>query len=89
VLVLGIASLVLLFMCGIGLVTSIVALAMAPGAKREIEASEGRLTGLGMVQGGKICSWITIGLVLLFVAVWILLLVVGASIGSDYPYSDI
>ena len=60
-LVLGIASLVLLFMCGLGLVTATVALAMAPGARREINESQGRLTGLGMVQGGVVCSWITLG----------------------------
>jgi hypothetical protein len=86
VLVLGIASLVLLFMCGLGLVTAIVALVMAPSAKREINQSGGRLTGLGMVQGGVVCSWITVGLLVLFVAVMIFVLVVGGALGGDVTY---
>lgn len=89
VLVLGIASLVLLFMCGLGLITAVIALAMAPGAKREIRESQGRLGGLGMVQGGVITSWVAIGLVLLFVALWIGLMTFGGSIGSDFSSSDI
>jgi hypothetical protein len=80
VLELGISSLVLLFMCGLGLVTAIVALVMAPGAKRDIKDSQGRLTGLGMVKGGVVCSWIAIALVVLFAAVLVLLLAVGASL---------
>lgn len=89
VLVLGVASLLLMFMCGIGLVTAIVALVMAPGAKREIHQSEGRLTGLGMVQGGVVCSWITIGLVVLVAAVLVLGLAVGRSLGSFDSYGTI
>jgi hypothetical protein len=89
VLVLGVASLLLMFMCGIGLVTAIVALVMAPGAKREIHESQGRLTGLGLVQGGVVCSWITIGLVVLVAAVLVLLLAVGRSLGSFDGYSTI
>jgi hypothetical protein len=84
VLVLGIASLLLLFMCGLGLVTAIVALVMAPGAKREIQDSAGRLTGLGMVQGGVVCSWIALGLLVLFVAVMIFVMVVGGSMAGDF-----
>jgi hypothetical protein len=87
VLVLGISSLVLLFMCGLGLVTAIVALVMAPGAKRDITGSQGRLTGLGMVQGGVVCSWITVALVVVFAAVLVLLLAVGASFGDLGSYS--
>jgi hypothetical protein len=86
--VLGIASLVLVSMCGIGLITAIVALVMAPGAKREITESEGRLTGLGMVQGGVVCSWITLALVVLFVAILTLVMVVGGSVG-DFSTSTI
>lgn len=81
VLVLGIASLLLLFMCGLGLVTSIIALVMAPGAKREIRESQGRLTGLGMVQAGVITSWVTIGLVALFIVVWTVLMTAGSEMG--------
>jgi hypothetical protein len=89
VLVLGIASLVLVFMCGIGLITAIIALVMAPGAKREIKESQGRLTGLGMVQGGVVTSWITVGIVVLLVAVLVLVMAVGGSIGSDFDYSHV
>ncbi|HET8614627.1 MAG TPA: DUF4190 domain-containing protein [Actinomycetales bacterium] len=89
VLVLGIASLLLLLMCGLGLVTAIIALVMAPGAKREIRESDGRLTGLGLVQGGVVTSWITIGLAALLVAVFVVLMAVGSSIGSDITYSGV
>jgi hypothetical protein len=89
VLVLGVASLLLMFLCGIGLVTAIVALVLAPGAKREIHQSEGRLTGLGMVQGGVVCSWITIGLVLLIAAVIVLVVAVGASFGDFDSYRTV
>lgn len=84
VLVLGIASLILVWMCGIGLVTAIVALVMAPGATREIQASQGRLGGVGMVQGGKICSWVTVGLVGLGVGLYVLLMVLRASVANDF-----
>ena len=89
VLVLGVASLLLMFMCGIGLVTAIVTLVLAQGAKREIRQSEGRLTGLGMVQGGVVCSWITIGLVVLIAAVIVLVLAIGASFGDFDSYRTV
>jgi hypothetical protein len=89
ILVLGVASLMLVFMCGIGLVTAIVALVMAPAAKREIHQSQGRLTGLGLVQGGVVCSWITIGLGVLVAAVIVLLLAVGTSIGDLDGYRTV
>jgi hypothetical protein len=89
VLVLGVASLLLMFMCGIGLITAIVALVLAPGAKREIQQSEGRLTGLGMVSGGVVCSWITIGLVVLIAAVMVLVLAIGASFGDFDSYRTV
>jgi hypothetical protein len=89
VLVLGVASLLLVFMCGLGLVTAIVALVMAPAAKREIHQSQGRLTGLGLVQGGVVCSWITIGLAVLVAAVIVLLLAVGTSIGGLDGYRTV
>jgi hypothetical protein len=89
VLVLGVASLLLMFMCGIGLITAIVALVLAPGAKREIQQSEGRLTGLGMVSGGVVCSWITIGLIVLIAAVIVLVLAIGASFGDFDSYRTV
>jgi hypothetical protein len=79
VLILGIASLVLVWLCGIGVIAAIVALVMAPGAKREIEQSGGRFTGHGMVTAGQVTSWVTIGLAVLGV----LLFAVGLSGGFD------
>ena len=65
----GIGSLVLLFvsMGTLGFVAAIVALAMAPGARRQVLESHGRLQGLGAIKAGKICAWITLGLTLLAV----------------------
>ena len=62
VMVLGIVSLVGLCLYGVTVVCAIVALALAPGAKREIRASNGWRTGEGMVRAGVICSWICIAL---------------------------
>ena len=51
VMVLGIVGLVMSCGYGIGIVSAIVALALAPGAKREIAASGGMLTRRGVRQG--------------------------------------
>lgn len=64
VLVLGVASLTVFW--GIA---GIVALCLAPGARREIEAAEGRLEGQGLIRVGVICSWISIALTVLAVLV--------------------
>lgn len=63
VMVLGIVGLVLLCGYGIGIIPAIVALALTPGAKREIAASGGRLGGTGFIKAGVICSWVTVGIV--------------------------
>jgi hypothetical protein len=78
VLITGIASLVLLFSC-IGFIPAIVALVLAPGAEREIHASQGRLTGLGQVRAGKICSWITIGVTVLGLVVLAIVIAFGVA----------
>ena len=44
------------------LVPAIVALALAGGARDEIERSGGRLTGEGLITAGKVVAWINIGL---------------------------
>lgn len=75
VMVLGIAGLVLTCGYGVGVVAAIVALVLAPGAKREIAASHGQLTGLGMIKAGVICAWVTVGLTLAGVALLVLFLV--------------
>ncbi|MGQ0844345.1 MAG: DUF4190 domain-containing protein [Sporichthyaceae bacterium] len=60
ILVLGISSLITCLV-----VPGIVALVLAPGAKREIDASHGRRTGRDLIKAGVICSWISIGLAVL------------------------
>lgn len=86
VLVLGIVSLVTFFaLCGLGIVPAIIALAMAPGARREIEASGGVLDGASQVRTGTILAWVTVGLtalVLLAVAGFIALVVTSSSSSS-------
>jgi hypothetical protein len=79
VMVLGIVGIVMVCAYGIGLVCAIVALSLAPGAKREIRASNGWKTGEGMVKAGVICSWITVGLGLLFAAFIVVGLVLSAA----------
>lgn len=75
---LGIVGLALSCGWGIGVVAAIVALALAPGAKREIAASDGALTGDGFIKAGVICSWITVGLTVAF----ILYIVAALSFGG-------
>jgi hypothetical protein len=47
----------------------VVALLMAPGAEREILASNGELGGLGVVRVARICAVVSIGLALVGIAV--------------------
>ncbi|HET8970195.1 MAG TPA: hypothetical protein VFN19_03975 [Candidatus Nanopelagicales bacterium] len=84
-MVLGIVGIVMLCAYGIGLVCAIVALALAPGAKREIAASNGWKTGEGMVKAGVICSWIAVALFLVLAVIIIIGLVVG-SMSSPSRY---
>jgi hypothetical protein len=72
VLVLGILSIPISCIC-VGLVLAIVALSLAPGARREIQASQGTLRGEGQLKAGIICSWVGIGLFIL----WGVVVVVG------------
>lgn len=58
------------------LIPAIVALALAPGAAREIAASGGRLTGDGLVRAGRIAAWVNIGLFIGFVLFLALMVVV-------------
>ena len=52
----------LLVFSGLGWIAAIVALALTPGARREITESQGAKRGLGFLLAGKICAWVTIGL---------------------------
>ena len=81
ILVLGIAGLFLTCAYGLGVVAAIVALALAPGANREIAASQGTLTGDGMIKAGVICAWITVGLTVLGI-LFIVVIIIGAASSS-------
>jgi hypothetical protein len=78
VLVLGIAAIVLLCCAGAGVIPAIVALVLAPGAKREIVASGGALTGLGQVKAGQITSVIALVLSILGAVALVLAIASGA-----------
>lgn len=73
VLVLGICGLVLTPGCGAGVILAIVALVLAPSARREVQDSQGRLSGLGFVKAGVICSWIAVALMVALVALLMLM----------------
>ncbi len=60
----------------IPVVFAVVALVLAPGARREILASHGRLVGDGMVTAAKVLAWINI---VAFIAI---LLVAAAAVAS-------
>jgi hypothetical protein len=79
VMVLGIVGLCLFCAYGLGVIPAIVALALAPGAKREIDASGGRLVGKSQIQAGVICSWVAVGLAVLSVVALVVLFAIAAT----------
>jgi hypothetical protein len=64
------------------IIPAIVALVLASQAKAKIEASGGRLTGLGLCTAAKIISWIHLGLVSVGVLVVVLVAIAGGFHGS-------
>ena len=79
VMVLGIVGLVLLCGYGIGLVPSIVALAMAPAAKREIAAAGGQLGGTGFIKAGVICAWVAVGIAATAIVAGVIAIIIAAA----------
>ena len=78
--VLGIVSLVMFFVvCGLGFIPAVIALALAPGARREIEASGGALGGASQLRAGKIMAWITLGLTALGLIILIAVIALAVS----------
>ncbi len=77
---------VVALVCAIGsfvvlpFVPAVVALVLAPGARREIEASRGRVVGLGLVRAAVVLAWVDVALCVL--AVVALVLLVGALFSS-------
>ena len=74
VLVLGVVGLCLFCAYGFGIVPAIVGLALAPGARRQIEQGGGSLTGEPFIKAGVICSWIAVGLGVAVIAGLLILL---------------
>lgn len=62
-------------------VPAIVALVLASGARAEIHASGGRLTGDGLVTAAKVIAWINLGLA---VAAVVVLLIGVALLGGTH-----
>ena len=85
-LVLAIASFVVF-----PLIPAIAALVMAPIARRSIAASQGRLSGDGLLTAAKVFAWINIGLVLLAVVLVVLLVAAdGGGVFEDSgDYTDL
>lgn len=77
VLFLGVLGLVLSWFFGLGLVPAVVALVLARRARREIAASSGGSTGLGLVSAGCVCSWVAVAISTLYLS-YILFVVVGS-----------
>ncbi|MCW2613454.1 MAG: putative rane protein [Frankiales bacterium] len=75
-LVLAIGSFVVL-----PVVAAVAALVVASGARRDIDASGGRLTGAGLVTAARVISWINLGLAMATVVLLVLAVVLFAAVG--------
>jgi hypothetical protein len=62
---------------------SIAAVIFALRAYREIDASNGFMTGRGQAQAGLILGWIGIGLTALFILGFVALIVLGIAVGDS------
>lgn len=81
-LVVGIASLVLSCLYGIGLLGSPVALVLGRISRRRIDASHGQLGGRGMAQAGFILG--IVGTVLLVLAIIALVVVIVVAVNGGF-----
>lgn len=82
VMILGIVSLVLTFVCGMGFIPAIIALVKAGDARRQVVSSNGSLSGLTQVKTGVVCSWIALAFTLLF------LVIIGAFVAFALATGD-
>ncbi|MEC9213613.1 MAG: DUF4190 domain-containing protein [Actinomycetota bacterium] len=64
------------------IIPAIIALVFASKARREILASNGWVTGTGLVTSAKIVAWINIGFWAAMTIVWIFILVVALISGA-------
>jgi hypothetical protein len=74
--VLGILSLVVCQILGI------IAICLAPGAKQEIAASQGRLGGEGQIKAGVICAWVSIAIGVFVLLIGILIVLGTIAVNS-------
>lgn len=79
----AVAALVLAIVSWVALpfVAAVVSLVLAGGAKREIDRSQGRLSGAGLVTASRIISWANIALCVLIAVLAVLALVLFAGDG--------
>lgn len=68
-------------------VLAIVALVFASGAKKKIEASNGWVTGEGLVTAAKIIAWINIAVWVLGGIFFLIVMVIGIA-NSEITYND-
>jgi hypothetical protein len=59
------------------IVPAVIALVLASSAQREIDSSNGWVTGTGMVQAARIVSWVNIGIGVLVLVGFALLVAVA------------
>lgn len=57
---LGVGSLPAMLFCGLGAPMAVLALVMAPSAKRQVVDAGGRFGGLGLIRAARICSIISL-----------------------------
>ncbi|HTJ33927.1 MAG TPA: hypothetical protein VL738_11910 [Dactylosporangium sp.] len=57
---LGVGSLPAMLFCGLGTPMAVLALVMAPSAKRQVLDAGGRFGGLGLIRAARICSIISL-----------------------------
>jgi hypothetical protein len=81
-MVLGIVGLCLSCVYGIGVVLAIVALCLAPSARRDVQA-KGYASGDGMIKAGAICSWISVVIGIVFALIFALAVVMSARDGYN------
>ncbi len=86
VLALGITSILTSWICALGIIPGIIALVLAGGAQKEIDASGGRIGGSGSLTGGKVCAWIGIGLAALVIIIGIVSFSVTSELENGTNY---
>lgn len=83
VAVLGIGSLPGLLFCGLGGVLAVLALVLAPAARREVEASRGAVGGLNLIRVARMCSVIALVILAVVLLVAVVALIVLTGLGPS------